>query len=112
MKTIAIPEPRSLRITPKSCSVSCASRLDVGSSRIRIRADEISSARAMAAICWIATEYEPRGCVTSTSTSRPPEDLVGPSVQGAPVDPPQRFGARPIRMFSPTDRFGQRLTSW
>ena len=56
MKTIAMPWLRSLRITPKSCSVSWASRLDVGSSRMRIRADEMSSARPIAAICWIATE--------------------------------------------------------
>ena len=55
MKTIVRPSSRSLRMTRKSCSVSWASRLDVGSSRMSNRAEECSSDRAIAAICWIAT---------------------------------------------------------
>ena len=45
------PSLFSLRITWNSFAVSWASRLEVGSSRIRTLAAEISSARAMAAIC-------------------------------------------------------------
>ena len=45
MKTIDRPSARSFRITANSCSVSWASRLDVGSSRMRTLADAISRAR-------------------------------------------------------------------
>ena len=56
MKTIAMPSSRSLRMTAKSCAVSWTVRLEVGSSRTRTWAEEMTSARAMAAICWMATE--------------------------------------------------------
>ena len=51
MKTTAMPWPLSFFITLKSCAVSCAVKLDVGSSRIRTFALDTTSALAMAAIC-------------------------------------------------------------
>ena len=56
MNTMAMPSSRSWRITRKSCWVSWTVRLEVGSSRTRTFAEEITSARPIAAICWMATE--------------------------------------------------------
>ncbi len=112
MKTIAMPSSRSRRITRKSCSVSWTVRLDVGSSRTSTFAEEITSARPIAVICWIATEYEPSGRVTSMSMSRPFRTSRARRFIAPQSTRPQRRGSRPISMFSATVRFGQRLTSW
>ncbi len=101
---IAMPSLFSLRITLKSCSVSWVVRLEVGSSRIRILAEDISSARAMAAICWMATEYEPSGWVTSMSTSSSLRQLPGTLIQSpAQSMLPNFMGALPDH-----DIFGDR----
>ena len=113
MKTMARPSLLSLSMTSKSCVVSRTVRLEVGSSRMRTLAEEMSSARAMAAICWIATEYEPSGRVTSMSMSRPARiSLARLFIAFQSTVTPQRMGARPMSTFSATVRLGQRLTSW
>ena len=113
MKTMAMPSPRSRSMTSKSCVVSRTVKLDVGSSRIRTLAEEMSSARAMAAICWMATEYEPSGRVTSMWMSRPARiSLARLFMVFQSMLTPHLIGARPMSTFSATVRLGQRLTSW
>ena len=56
MKTIAMPSLLSLRMTSKSCAVSWARQAGGRLVEDQDLALEIASARAIAAICWIATE--------------------------------------------------------
>ena len=75
-----------------------ASRLEVGSSRISTLA-EMSIARAIATICWTASEYVPTAArSTSMSRSSAREQLRGPPAHLAPVDP-----AEPARLAADED---------
>ena len=81
-----IPSLFNFFITSKSRFASLTSRLDVGSSRIRIFAEVISSERAIATICWMATEKFPKGWVTSISISNLFQRLPGKGIHLFPVD--------------------------
>ena len=111
MNRIASPSSRSFRMTLKSCSTSLSSRLEVGSSRIRIL-DESSRTRAMATICWTAIEYEERVWVTSTEISRFFRSSSALRFCSFQSIRPSLIGSLPMKMFSATERLGQRLTSW
>ena len=73
---------------------------------------DTSRARAMATICWMAMEYPASSRVTSMS--RPSRAMA---FRARRRIAPQRImpavvGWRPRQMFSATDRYGMRLTSW
>ena len=107
MKTIATPSSRSLRMTRKSCSVSWASRLEVGSSRIRTRADEMlqrpGDRRHL--LDRDGVRAERLGHVDVDVEAG--EDARRPAGSSpASRSRPHRVGARPMRMFSATVRFG------
>ncbi|MNY35504.1 hypothetical protein D3C86_1699140 [compost metagenome] len=104
--------PWSLRfpIRENSICTSLASRLAVGSSRIRILADR-EMARAMATICCMATEWWPRGRVTSISKPYPSMMAWACRFMAARSMRPKRRGSWPMKRLSATDMFGSRLTS-
>ena len=111
MKRIAIPCALKRRTTEKSIFTSSSARLEVGSSRIRIL-ECAERDRAMAHICCTAIEYEESGAVTSTRTFRSARSAsalrrIRPQRIPYASDP-----SRPRQMFSATERFGQRFTSW
>ncbi len=108
---IAIPSSRSDRSTLSSCSTSPASRLDVGSSSTSTRADT-SSARAIATICCTAIDWEPSPAETSSRRSSAPSRTSARRLMPAQWMRPNLRGSRPMKMFSATERFGQRFTSW
>ena len=64
-KIIPTPSSRSLLISTNSFSTSSSSSEEVGSSRISTR-HFISTARAIAIICWIAIEHSSSICVGGT----------------------------------------------
>ena len=64
-KIIPTPSSRSLLISTNSFSTSSSSSDEVGSSRISTR-HFISTARAIAIICWIAMEHSSSICVGGT----------------------------------------------
>jgi hypothetical protein len=98
-------------MTRKSWATSPASRLDVGSSRTRTFA-EMSMARAIATSCWTAIENVSSCAVTSiVRSSRRRISSERRRISAHRIRPRVR-GSRPMKMFSATERFGQRLTSW
>src|SRR6266850_4264959 len=111
MKRIAIPCAFSRRTTENSIRTSSSARLEVGSSRIRILA-RAESDRAMAHICCTAIEYEESGAITSTRTFRSARSASALRRMRPQRIPNVSAPSRPRQMFSATDRFGQRFTSW
>src|SRR6185436_727605 len=95
----------------KSWVTSVASRLDVGSSRISTRACT-SIARAIAIICWTASEYVLSGAATSIDRSRRASSARAWRRISPQRTAPKRRGSRPMKTFSATDRLGRRLISW
>ena len=70
-------------------------------------------ARAIATICWTASEYVASGARTSRSRSSRPSSSAARRRIAPPVDRGRSGAARGrCKMFSATDRLGQRLTSW
>ena len=111
-KMIPTPSSRSLRIRTNSFSTSSSSREEVGSSRIRTL-HFISTARAIAIICWIATEHSSSICVGGTLMFRLSRSFAERAFISFQLIIPTLFrGSRPINRFSATVRFGQRFTSW
>ena len=109
--TIATPFSFSCRIRTNSFSTSWSSREDVGSSKISTL-QSISTALAIAIICWSASEYSSRFLVTSISRSRLLIILLDFAViVFQSMVPSFVFGSLPINKFSATLKFGQRLTS-
>lgn len=106
-----MPDAFSRRSTSNSRATSPSSRLDVGSSRINTRAST-DTARAIATICCTAIGYASSERVTSSdrsssaSAARERAWIVFQSIA------PRRIGCRPAKMFSATDRFAHRFTSW
>ena len=111
-KIIPTPSPRSLRISTNSFSTSSSSREEVGSSRIRTL-HFISTARAIAIICWIATEHSSSIWVGGTLMFRLSRSFAERAfISFQLIIPSLLRGSRPINRFSATVRFGQRFTSW
>ena len=111
--TNIIPTPSDFRrfIKTKSFSTSSSSREDVGSSRIRTL-HFISTALAIAIICWFAIEHSPRFCVGDTSILRSFNIFADFLFIVFQSIIPIFLGSRPINKFSATLRFGHRFTSW
>ena len=66
----------------------------------------------MAAICWMATEYESERLLHVDIHVQPQQHLARlAAFMRFQSMRPARRGSRPIRMFSATVRFGQRLIS-
>ena len=80
-----MPSSRSCRMMRNSCATSLASRLDVGSSRISTWA-LMSMARAMATICWTASEYEPSGAADVDVEVEAGQQRSGAAAHLAPAD--------------------------
>ena len=96
-------------MSPNNFSTSCSSREDVGSSRISTL-QSISTARAIATICWIAIEQLESCCVAFAGISSDFRILSASAFiffQFCPIPFP-----RPMYMFSATERFGQSVISW
>ena len=87
-----------------SRSTSPSSRLEVGSSRISAR-DFVSSARAIATICWMATEQSPNWIVSSRS--RPSRSSAW---RARFADLPPLQPAKNGRLPTEADIFGDRET--
>ena len=66
----------------------------------------------MATICWIAIEQDESGCVTSTETFNLFSDSSALRLSSFQSIRPALIGCRPMKTFSATERFGQRLISW
>jgi hypothetical protein len=90
---------------PKSSATSFSSRLAVGSSSTSSRAD-VSSARAMATICCMATESEPSSASTSHSTSSRASAARARRRMARQLRKPSAPGWRPSVMFSATESEG------
>ena len=97
-------------MTPNSSATSSWSRLEVGSSRIRILTS-VETARAIATSCCTASEWllssesgsssRPTCRIASRAAARIARQSMKPSLRGS----------RPSMMFSATDRLGSRSIS-
>jgi hypothetical protein len=111
MNTMPSPCARRSRNTANRRSVSSASRLEVGSSRISTR-HVASSARAIAASCCVAIEHAPSVRSTSTSTRRRARADAARRRAAPRSTNPKRVGSRPSVTFSAIDSVGTRSISW
>src|SRR6185312_17232160 len=107
----ATPASRMSRITRNSSPTSSASRLEVGSSRMRTAASR-STALAMATSCWTASGWPPSTESGSTARLRRASSSAARRRTARRSTRPSLRGSRPSRMFSATVRLGQRFTSW
>src|SRR5262245_29449221 len=94
-----------------SSATSPASKLDVGSSRISTRAST-ATARAMATSCCTAIGWLPSADPGSMCKPMRDNSSAARARIARPSIEPNRRGSRPRRMFSATERFVHRLTSW
>ena len=110
-KIIPTPSALNFRIRTNNFWTSSSSKEDVGSSKIKTR-HFISTALAIAIICWIAKEHSSKLWVGATwisrffKTSADFRFIVRQSII------PNLLGSLPINKFSATVRFGHKFTSW
>ena len=96
-------------MSPKSFSTSDSSKEEVGSSRISTL-QSMSTARAMATICWIAMEQSDSCCCARAGIPRFWRIRSASSLTF--FQSIIRFFPRPMYMFSATVRLGHRVISW
>ncbi len=109
--TKTMPTPRDLRsrMRENSFRTSSSSRDEVGSSRTRIL-QSMSTARAMAIICWTASEQPESGWVAPAGMPSDSRSAVARAFIRFQSTRKRRL--RPMNMFSATLRLGQSEISW
>ena len=112
MNRTAVPAVRSVRTTSNSRSTSAADSAAVGSSITITRASS-DSALAISTICWSAMD-RPRLIRpgSSRTPSRPNSSAAAAFIPRRSMRRPASSGWRPMKMFSATDRSGNRVGSW
>ena len=106
-----IPTPCALRslINLNKRATSLSSKEEVGSSRIRTL-HSISTARAIATICWTAREHVPSCCAAFAGMFN--FCKISSAFFSCSRQLIKWYFPRPMNIFSATVKFGQRVISW